>query len=205
MNIASSISKLLTNKLVLNIVSFLAFFNVIGYIVIGNINYVLYFVIFAVLIRFFSNNMTIILGAPLIFVNLLSIKDGMREGLENNMEKGDGPENDEKEKEKENQNMIDKIVKDNKDKPEKKTGQGLPMHPIDDGSDNHAQSTGSEQEGFQTGSRKNTGNNIDNATTIDDAYDNIIGNDGIQKITQNLMKHQLQLSKAVENMTPMIN
>jgi hypothetical protein len=98
MNIASSISKLLTNKLVLNIVSFLAFFNVIGYIVIGNINYVLYFIIFAVVIRFFSNNMTIILGGPLIFVNLLSIKDGM---WENNMEKGNGRENDEKGKGKE--------------------------------------------------------------------------------------------------------
>jgi hypothetical protein len=53
--------------------------------------------------------------------------------------------------------------------------------------------------------RERKRNNINNATTIDDAYDNIIGSDGIQKITQNLMKHQLQLSKAVENMTPMIN
>jgi hypothetical protein len=107
--------------------------------------------------------------------------------------------------------MIDKIVKDNKDKPDQKTGQGLPMHPLeqtdDNTSDNNAQSTGSEQQGFETGRRKNRGN-IDYAATMEDAYEDPIGSDGIQRLaaeTQNLMKQHLQLERAVENMTPMLN
>ena len=202
MNLKSTVSNLLTNKWVLNVVAFLAFFNVIGYLVIGNINAVVYFIVFAVLARIFSKNMTIVLGVPLLCVNLWSIKDNlMMEGMANNQEE-----------EKDEQEIIEKLVNDNKLEP--KSGQGLPMHPLaqtdDNTSDNNAQSTGGEQQGFETGRRKHKSNNIDYATTIEDAYDdpNIFGGDGIQQLTtntQNLMKQQVQLNRAVENMTPMLN
>ena len=51
---------------------------------------------------------------------------------------------------------------------------------------------------------------IDYATTIEDAYDelnNILGSDGIQRLTsdsQNLMKQQMQLAEAMKGMTPVI-
>lgn len=48
MKLNTAVSKFLTNKLVLNIIVALALFNVIGYLVIGNINAVLYFIVFAV-------------------------------------------------------------------------------------------------------------------------------------------------------------
>ena len=83
MNLKSQVSKFLTNRWVLNIVAVLALFNVIGYTVIGNINLVLYFIVIAVLIRYFSKNMTIVLGVPLIIVNLFSLKGNMLEGMEN--------------------------------------------------------------------------------------------------------------------------
>ena len=38
MNLKSSVSKILTNKWVLNIIALLSFFNVIGYAIIGNFN-----------------------------------------------------------------------------------------------------------------------------------------------------------------------
>lgn len=206
MTLNSTISNFLTNKWVLNVVAFLAFFNVIGHLVIGNTNAALYFIIFAALISFFSKNMTIVLGIPLIIINLLAIRDAsMIEGMENNNMS----------EEKNDQTMIDEIVKDNKDKPSQKTGQGLPMQPLeqtdDTSSDNNAQSTGTEQDGVETVQRKNRGNNIDYAATVEDAYEelnNILGSDGIQRLTadtQNLMKQQLQLARAVENMTPMLN
>ena len=62
MNLKSDVSKFLTNKWVLNIVALLALFNVIGYAVIGNFNNVIYFIVIAILVRYFSKNMTIILG-----------------------------------------------------------------------------------------------------------------------------------------------
>lgn len=202
MTINSTISYFLTNRLVLNIVAFLAFFNVIGYLVIGNTHAALYFIIFAVIVRLFSKNMTIVLGIPLIIINLLAIRESMMiEGMENNDMYDEGND----------KTMIDKIVKDNKDKPSQKTSQGLPMQPIeeidDSLSDNNAQSTGTEQQGFQTGQRKNRGN-IDYAATVDDAYEeenNIIGSEQLAADTQKLMKQQLQLARAVENMTPMLN
>lgn len=213
MTLNSTISNFLTNKWVLNVVAFLAFFNVIGHLVIGNTNVALYFIIFAALISFFSKNMTIVLGIPLIIINLLAIRDAsMIEGMENN---NMSEENNNMSEEKNDQTKIDEIVKDNKDKPSQKTGQGLPMQPLeqtdDTSSDNNAQSTGTEQYGFETGQRKNRGNNIDYAATVEDAYEelnNILGSDGIQRLTadtQNLMKQQLQLARAVENMTPMLN
>lgn len=204
----STISKLLTNKSVLNVILVLAVFNVIGYIVVGNINAVLYFIIFAVLIRYFSKNMIIILGIPLILVNLLVMKGNIMEGMENNTDKDEN-------KPDENQKNIDKLVKNTKSKPEPKTGQGLIMSHIENetesnNEENAAQKTGGEQQGFEPGRKKNRGYEIDYATTVEDAYDelnNILGSDGIQRLTsdtQNLMKQQMQLAEAMKGMTPVI-
>ena len=57
---------------------------------------------------------------------------------------------------------------------------------------------------------KNRGYEIDYATTIEDAYDqlnSILGSDGVQRLTsdtQNLMKQQMQLAEAMKNMEPMV-
>ena len=45
MNLNSTISNVLTNKWLLNFIAFLAFFNVIGYIVLGNVNVVVFYCI----------------------------------------------------------------------------------------------------------------------------------------------------------------
>jgi hypothetical protein len=196
MKLDSAVSKFLTNKWVLNIVAFLALFNVIGYIVMGNLNSVLYFIVFAVLIRYFSKNMTIILGVPLIIVNLLAIKGNKLEGMESGTSK---PEN--------KQEQINKIVKKNDSNNYSVIANATTAATNDD---NAAQTTGGEQQGFESGRRKNRGNNIDYATTIEDAYDelnNILGSDGIQRLTsdtQNLMKQQMQLAEAMKGMAPMI-
>jgi hypothetical protein len=60
MKLKAAVSKFLTNKWVLMVVSLLALLNVIGYMVIGNLNKVIFFIILAVLIRYFSKNMTIV-------------------------------------------------------------------------------------------------------------------------------------------------
>ena len=212
MKLDSAVSKFVTNKWVLNVVAFLALFNVIGYAMIGNINAILYFVVFAVLVRYFSKNMTIVLGIPLIIINLFALNGNMMEGMENN--KSDEPS---KKPVSETQKKIDKIVDKNKNKPDPKTGQGLIMHAVDehsdnndDSSDNAAQTTGGEQQGFEAGRKKNRGYEIDYATTVEDAYDelnNILGGEGIQRLTsdtQNLMKQQMQLAEAMKGMGPVI-
>lgn len=215
MKVNSNVSKLLTNKLVLNIIALLSLFNVIGYIVMGNINAVLYYIILAVLIRYFSKNMIIVLGIPLILVNLLALKGNIMEGMENATDTSN--ENKNGIKTDEDQQKNNKLVKNNKSKLDPKTSQGLTMTNInsDVNSDvnteeNAAQTTNGKQQGFESGRKKNRGNEIDYASTIEDAYDelnNILGGDGIKRLTsdtQNLMKQQMQLAEAMKGMTPVM-
>ena len=205
MNFKSAMSKFLTSKLVLNIVSFLALFNVIGYVVMGNLNFVIYFIIFAVLVRYFSKNMTIVLGIPLIIVNLLALK-GNIEGMTNNesaTQRSNNKKDDQKPVE-----TTNKSTNNSSNKPDTISSQGLMMSSLANSSpeNNAAQSTPGKPDGFEPGRRKNRGYDIDYATTIEDAYDelnNILGSDGIQKLTsdtQNLIKQQMQLAKAMEGM-----
>lgn len=203
MKLNSAISKFLTNKWVLNIVAFLAIFNVIGYAVIGNFNAVLYFIVFAVLVRYFSKNMTIVLGVPLLIVNLLSLRGNMIEGMENNAK----PANNEDKK------KPNAVAAKPGSKPDAVSSQGLVMSSVassEPKDNNAAQSTGGEQQGFEPGRRKNRGYNIDYATTIEDAYDelnNILGSDGIQRLTsdtQNLMKQQMQLAESMKGMGQLV-
>lgn len=66
-------SSFLTNETVKNIVIGVALLNVIGYIVIGNVDAVSYFIILSILIWFFSKNLIIVLGLPILFANLFVI------------------------------------------------------------------------------------------------------------------------------------
>jgi len=190
----SSVTSLLTNKWVLNIVSFLALFNVIGYMVMGNFNNVVFFVVLAILVKYFSKNMIIILGVPLIVVNLWSLKNGnsFLEGLEN-PDKG-----------KEHADTIKKL-NDEKTKNDQKI---LP----ETGTEHPEIETSNvkKDENFEVGRAKNKASKIDYASTIEDAYDDlnkILGSDGIKRLTtdtQGLMKQQMELAKSMEAMTPLI-
>lgn len=199
MKINSAVSKFLTNKWVLNIVSILALLNVIGYAVIGNLNAVIIFIIIGILVRYFSKNMTIILGVPLILVNLLISAGKIKEGMENSSDKDKPTNNDANKKE---------TTQTNNGSGTKKTGQGLPMSKIENSSEeNNAAQT---SDGFEVGRSKSRGHEIDYATTIEDAYDNlnnILGGEGIQRLTSDskkLMEQQTQLAEAMKNMGPLL-
>lgn len=185
MKLNSSVSKFLTNKWVLNIITILAVLNIIGYIVMGNLNNIMVFVILAVLVRYFSQNMIIVLGIPLIFVNLVSLKSPYygKEGLEN-ATKEESTKKSEDDHNKTNDKRDDSKVVSSNDK--------------------------RQDEHFEVGRSKNGSSKIDYASTIEDAYDQlnqILGSDGVKRLTddtQNLMKQQMDLAKSMEAMTPLI-
>ena len=160
MNFKAALSKFLTNKLVLNIVSLLALFNVIGYMVMGYFNIVVLFIVIAILVRYFSKNMIVVLGIPLILINLISLRKNMSfEGMENATKE-----------------TIDKINKQANNAKSNVLGTQTPLEPTADTVDN--------SESFEAGRRKNrnTNSKIDYASTIEEAYDNlnnILGSDGI--------------------------
>jgi len=175
-----SVSKILTNKWVLNIVSIIAFFNVIGYIVTGKMNEVIFFILISVLVSYFSKNMIIILGIPLILVNLFAFKNTrFMEGMTS--DKNNESKNNESKKH------------DNSD--------SLPSKTVE---------SSNEKSGFEVGRTKNGSSKIDYASTIEDAYNQlnqVLGSEGIQNLTsdtQKLMQQQMELAKSMEAMTPLI-
>lgn len=193
------VNNFLTNKMVLNVVSFIAFLNVIGYAVMGKFNNVLFFIVLAILVKYFSKNMIVILGVPLIVVNLLSLRSGsVFEGLENK----DGTSNTTTTT-KENQEHLDKSVDDKKK-------QSSPMLPGTEDGSGVVSSNVKTDESFEVGRKKNASSKIDYATTVEDAYDElnkILGSDGIKRLTsdtQGLMQQQADLAKSMEAMTPLI-
>ena len=55
MSLNSTVSNILTNKMVLNVVFVIAVLNVIGYMVIGHLNAVLFFIILVILVGCYSS------------------------------------------------------------------------------------------------------------------------------------------------------
>jgi hypothetical protein len=194
--------KLLANNIVLNIVALLGLLNIIGYIVISDYDSVIYFILLGYLTSFFSKNMIIIIMIPLIIVNLftnnsiisatLSQLNLGKEGMEN-------PEN--------------KTTSTNKSKEVKKlekTKDKIQTVTVDDDINTNTNSN-TVDETFEVGGKKNkNGYNIDYASTIEDAYDHlnqILGSDGIKRLTddtQSLMKQQMQLAESMKQMGPLI-
>jgi hypothetical protein len=200
MKFNAAVTNFLTNKMVLNVVSFIALLNVVGYAVMGKFNNVLFFIVLAILVKYFSKNMIIVLGVPLILVNLLSLRSGsVFEGLEN---KDDSKKTDEDKKRSNDQKQaLNKALEDKK-KQEPPTLPGTEDTDV-------VSSNVKTDESFEVGRAKGK-SKIDYATTIEDAYDElnkILGSDGIKRLTndtQGLMKQQADLAKSMEAMTPLI-
>ena len=215
MSFKSNISKILTSSILLRTIFILSFFNIIGYLVYGNFHAIIFFFLVAGLVKYFSRNMIIILGVPLFVVNLFVLGKSTKEGMENS--KSSSNDNDTSKSNMTNssqnstQDASGNTIKDTITKINDKasTKQGLPITPIDDDTSNNTTNNKSE-ESFEVGRNKKGKYDIDYASTIEDAYDelnNIIGGDGIKKLTgdtQNLMKQQMQLAEAMKGMGPLI-
>ena len=203
MKLSHVLHNLLTNKIVLNIVCVLSALNMIGYLVTNNFTAILFFIVLAILIVQFNKNMIIVLGIPLILVNFF-VALGMSKNIEGNTTMGDAT-NDGATKDNATK---DNATKDNAtmktaDKPAKKTGQGLPITPLDPVSTE-------TDEAFEVGRAKRGGSKIDYASTVEDAYDqlnSILGSEGVKRLTddtQKLMQQQMQLAESMKGMGPMI-
>ena len=205
MKVNSTVSKILTNKWVLNIVSFLALFNVIGYMVMGNFNNVIFFIILAVLVRNFSHNMIIVLGTPLLIVNLFAMRNGTFEGLTSMETKTDATTTDATT----TGATTTGATTGKKDQDKTKKTTDSPMKTVTEAPD-IITADAAKKEDFEVGRSKNGAAKIDYASTIEDAYDDlnkILGSDGIKRLTsdtQGLMKQQMQLAESMKGMGPII-
>lgn len=207
MKIPKSVSKLLENKYVLYVILFLAVTNMLGYMVMGNITPVIFFIIVGYLVSIFSKNMIIVLIVPLLLTNILMAGSKAVEGF----------------------SVKDTTATDTATAAPvtttvpvttKKQGttapaQSITSTPISQGSDTvvtppptHSDESGDQPQGMTTMYKKT--NRIDYAATVEDAYEDlnkILGGDGIKRLTddtQRLMQQQVQLADAMKSMTPLL-
>ena len=167
--------------------------------------------------------MILILGIPLFVVNLFVMGKSVKEGMENSSSSNNSSKsttntntNNQDSTQDASGNTLQNTI--NKINEKASTKQGLPITPIDStssdstSSDNTSDSTSKHvaEESFEVGRNKKGKYDIDYASTIEDAYDElnkIIGGDGIKKLTgdtQNLMKQQMQLAEAMKSMGPLV-
>jgi hypothetical protein len=171
---------------------------------------IVYFILIGLLTSFFSKNMVIVLLTPLLLVNLFVVgsnKSYSREGLEN---KTDSDKNNSDSK-----NTSSSTTSKKTTSASTSTNQGLPITPLDHPQDiqsNTVENKADVDESFEVGrGKKNSkGYNIDYASTVEDAYDElnkILGSDGIKRLTsdtQSLMKQQMKLAESMKDMQPLI-
>ncbi len=207
MSFKHSISKFLANKTVLNVVFLITVLNLIGYLVNGNIQAFIFFNLIALVVGKLSKNIIVTLLISLFVVNLFVLGKKTKEAMSNlNSDATKTTDNNSSQDASGNslQNTIQKI----NDKAS--TNKGLPITPIDNSNNNVNTNNTPTEESFEVGRNKKGKYDIDYASTIEDAYDElnkIIGGDGIKKLTgdtQNLMKQQMQLTEAMKSIGPLI-
>jgi len=174
----------------------------------GNFNAIVLFLLITGVVSNFSKNISVVLLIPLFIVNLFVLGNNTKEGMENSSSSSSSnSKTNTTETEDASGNSIQTTIKNINDKAS--TKQGLPITPIDDTTTSKT-SDKTTEESFEVGRNKKGKYDIDYASTIEDAYDElnkIIGGDGIKKLTgdtQNLMKQQMQLTEAMKGIGPLI-
>lgn len=84
--------KLISNNPFLYGTAIVSFLNILGFIQIGKMNIVLLYIIIAILTSVYTKNMIVVLGAPLLIVNLVSYMGYNVEGMEERNEDEEGDE-----------------------------------------------------------------------------------------------------------------
>ena len=223
MKIPKSFSKMLENKYVLYFVLFLTLVNLLGYMMLGNFNAIIFFILAAFLTANFSKNMIVVLSIPLILTSVFMVGKAVKEGFEE-MKPIDERIKDINKEIKEKQDKMNTIInegintdddkkmlkelRDDIDNLNKKKEKLLTEknEKKDDKKGDKKDETPTEK--MSTMYKKE--NRIDYASTVEDAYDDlnkILGGNGIKQLTddtQNLMKQQLQLADAMKSMTPLM-
>jgi len=183
-----SVRSLLKDKNVLRIVSLISVLNLMGYIMVRDLESVSFFVLVGFLATHFSKNMIIVLLVSIISTNFLTMSKKARTVYE-----GMTVKNSKKSKSKEKSKNAEE------DDEEKKDGKEEDVEDADEKLD-AIEATGKAGD-------------VDYASTIEAAYDNIethAGTAGIKKMANktedlsNLMKKQESLIAGIETMEPMI-
>lgn len=200
------LENLVNNKITLYIVLFLAISNIIGYLALNQYNALTLFVVVGILSTYFTKNMVYTLLIALVVTNLMvsnSIVEGMTHGKKKDSKKANKEGLRKKTHDKEGMKGEEHAKKECKGAEcghktkEKFTQNNIP-------SSRPAAATEEEED-------EALGKEIDYASTMENAYDNLQsimgdkGMSGLTEETQKLVDQQKELMKTLETMTPVLN
>jgi len=216
MKIPKSVAKLLENKYVLYTILFLAVTNLLGYMVMGKIAPVIFFIIVGYLVSIFSKNMIIVLFVPLLLTSILMAGSRAIEGFDNPIASDETvpPTTEQATTAKPAETKKQGTVATISSTPLSQGSNNVVIPPptsdiTADNTDAVGEPEGQQQQGMTTMYHKKN-NRIDYAATVEDAYEDlnkILGGDGIKRLTddtQRLMSQQIQLADAMKSMTPLL-
>lgn len=190
------LEKLLQNKNVLYVISFIAIMNLLGYIMMKNINAAIFFSVVGFLSSYFTKNMIVILLIAMISTNLYVLgNSNVVEAMSNRR----------KEKTVAKKEALKKAASS--------SDSSDPSNSASSTTDNTTSSSTPESNSeAMTGLRKgkSSNNKIDYAKTLTDAYSNLqtqIGPDGIEGLTtqtRELMTQQNSLMDNIKTIEPFL-
>jgi hypothetical protein len=194
----NSVKDLIHNKYLLYFVFIISFFNILGYLSTNNYEAFVLFCFIAFLTNLITKNMTIVLISSIFFTAILSPLIILKKTAVSTKEGLDTLKKDKK-------NDNDLIEKTNLETANHNTmNEGEQEEVVQ-----NTESLDTLNKGIKGGSKK-SGNYIDLASTLEESYDNLsnmLGNDGINKLTEDtkkLMNQQTELYKNMEAMTPLV-
>jgi len=205
-----SLLKLFNNKWILYAIFGFTLFNLYGYMMAGNINSVMFFILLCLIVSIFSKNMGIILIVSLVITNTTKGVIFVKEQFVNREDKKfflrahrnrEEPEYDDY--------GLEGL--ENMEDSEPTTTTHSNSNIITNSSLSTTMHT-PPAEPFEVGMKNKSqmGSRIDYSSTVEQAYDNldkILGSDGIQRLTgdtHKLMEQQLKLAEAMKNMSPLL-
>lgn len=187
------------------------------------------FILIAVITYFFNKNMTVVMLVALLMTNFLKVTTIKvnREGMKNKKKKEKDDEEEEEEGGMDTGDIMDSLqdkLDDATDKlpdmsnstpaleePRRKSKNSRAMEKDEFEKSSLTNKTKkSKKEKFQNAGKKGSNNYVDQAATLEAAYDNldgILGKDGISSLTKEtefLVKQQKNLAKTMESMAPLV-
>ena len=186
------ITKIINTKVFLYVVALFSLISVFSFVISGNTNAIVVFILLGLITRSFSNNMGIVLLVPLVIVNLFLGTKLVKEGLEAMEKPKDENVDEDKDEEKKESEVSEGFYDNKKNK-------------------NNRESLENKKKNEKDETMVNKEPRMDLASTLSDAYTKLnenIGKDGISKLTKdtkNLMNQQKQLAETMENIQPMLS
>ena len=183
--------KLLKNKMVLYIVLFITVTNLLGYLMVNNIDAVILLFLVGLLTSYFSKNMIVVMLAAIIFTNLLV---GSKNASRTPLLEGMGDKNDkDEESDKEAEEDADEDAAEDADKGKTKNVDEtlITLNPA-------------------SINEEDTGSDLDFPGSLEAAYDNLdklLSSDAINKMsadTQKLAEKQHKLMKNIGKLEPLM-